>query len=96
MTQTHFPTLTHPDFVGKTGAGDIADAMAELDPNVGVMLDVQRSSRHLPDDDRVLVQGLAQPPRSPTLRRLIPFSPGRRGRRHSEPGMFRPLPARTR
>src|SRR6187549_2352813 len=39
MTQIHFPTLTHPDFVGKTGAGDIADAMAELDYNVGRMLD---------------------------------------------------------
>jgi arylsulfatase A-like enzyme len=39
MTQIHFPTLTHPDFVGKTGAGDIADAMAEVDYNVGLMLD---------------------------------------------------------
>lgn len=39
MTQIHFPTLTHPDFVGKTGAGDIADAMAEVDYNVGRMLD---------------------------------------------------------
>lgn len=39
MTQIHFPTLTHPDFIGKTGAGDIADAMAELDFNVGRMLD---------------------------------------------------------
>ena len=39
MTQIHFPTLTHPDFVGKTGAGDIGDAMAELDFNVGRMLD---------------------------------------------------------
>jgi len=39
MTQIHFPTLTHRDFLGKTGAGDIADAMAELDFNVGGMLD---------------------------------------------------------
>ena len=39
MTQIHFPTLTHPDFVGKTGAGDVADAMAEVDFNVGRMLD---------------------------------------------------------
>jgi arylsulfatase len=39
MTQIHFPTLTHPDFIGKTGAGDIADAMAELDYNVGRILD---------------------------------------------------------
>ncbi len=39
MTQIHFPTLTHADFAGKTGAGDIADAMAEVDFNVGRMLD---------------------------------------------------------
>jgi arylsulfatase A-like enzyme len=39
MTQIHFPTLTHPDFMGKTGAGDIGDAMAEVDHNVGLVLD---------------------------------------------------------
>jgi arylsulfatase len=38
MTQVHFPTLTHPDFAGKTGAGDIGDAMADLDHNVGIVL----------------------------------------------------------
>jgi len=39
MTQIHFPTLAHPDFAGKTGAGDIGDAMADVDHNVGLMLD---------------------------------------------------------
>jgi arylsulfatase len=39
VTQIHFPTLPHPDFVGKTGAGDIGDAMAEMDYNVGLILD---------------------------------------------------------
>ena len=39
MTQIHFPTLAHPDFAGKTGGGDIADAMAEMDANVGRVLD---------------------------------------------------------
>jgi arylsulfatase len=39
MTQIHFPTLPHPDFAGKTGAGDIGDAMADLDFNVGLVLD---------------------------------------------------------
>jgi arylsulfatase len=39
MTQIHFPTLAHHDFAGKTGAGDIADAMAEVDANVGRVLD---------------------------------------------------------
>jgi arylsulfatase len=39
ITQIHFPTLPHPDFAGKTGAGDVGDAMAELDANVGRVLD---------------------------------------------------------
>jgi arylsulfatase len=39
MTQIHFPTLAHHDHDGKTGAGDIADAMAETDYNVGLVLD---------------------------------------------------------
>ncbi|HSC26773.1 MAG TPA: arylsulfatase [Vicinamibacterales bacterium] len=39
MTQIHFPTLTHPDFAGRSGAGDIADAMMDVDHNVGLVLD---------------------------------------------------------
>lgn len=39
LTQIHFPTLPHPHFVDATGAGDIGDAMAEMDHNVGVVLD---------------------------------------------------------
>lgn len=39
LTQVHFPTLPHRDFAGKTGAGDFADAMVELDYRVGQMLD---------------------------------------------------------
>jgi len=39
LTQVHFPTLAHPDFVGKTGAGDVGDAIAETDHNAGVVLD---------------------------------------------------------
>ena len=39
LTQVHFPTLPHHDFAGKTGAGDVGDAMAEMDHNVGVILD---------------------------------------------------------
>jgi arylsulfatase len=42
-TQIHFPALAHPDFAGKTGAGDLGDAMADLDYNVGLVLDaIQR------------------------------------------------------
>jgi arylsulfatase A-like enzyme len=39
LTQVHFPSLPHPDFAGKTGAGDIGDVMAEMDANVGRVLD---------------------------------------------------------
>ncbi|MDA1080798.1 MAG: sulfatase-like hydrolase/transferase [Gemmatimonadetes bacterium] len=39
ITQIHFPTLAHPDFAGKSGAGDIGDAMADIDHNVGLVLD---------------------------------------------------------
>ncbi len=39
MTQVHFPTLAHPDFAGKTGAGDLGDAMADVDYNVGIILE---------------------------------------------------------
>jgi arylsulfatase len=39
MTQLHFPTLAHPDFAGKTGAGDIGDATADMDHDVGLVLD---------------------------------------------------------
>ena len=39
ITQIHFPTLPHPDFAGKTGAGDIGDSMADMDHNVGLVLE---------------------------------------------------------
>jgi arylsulfatase A-like enzyme len=39
ITQVHFPTLAHHDFAGSTGAGDIGDALAEVDYNTGLVLD---------------------------------------------------------
>jgi arylsulfatase len=39
ITQIHFPTLAHPDFDGKSGAGDIGDAMRDVDYNTGLVLD---------------------------------------------------------
>ena len=38
MTQVHFPALAHPDFAGSTGAGDMGNAMADVDHNVGLIL----------------------------------------------------------
>ena len=39
LTQPHLPTLPNPAFAGKTGHGDWADMLAEMDYNVGQMLD---------------------------------------------------------
>lgn len=39
LTQVHLPTLPHPDFAGKTGNGDFADSVVEMDHHVGEMLD---------------------------------------------------------
>jgi arylsulfatase A-like enzyme len=39
LTQVHFPTLPHPDFAGRTGAGDFADSLVEMDYHVGELLD---------------------------------------------------------
>jgi arylsulfatase len=35
----HFPTLPHPEFAGRTGAGDFADSVAEMDFRVGQIID---------------------------------------------------------
>jgi arylsulfatase len=35
----HLPTIPHPDFAGKTGNGDFADSVVEMDHHVGEMLD---------------------------------------------------------
>jgi arylsulfatase len=39
LTQLHYPTISHRSFSGKTGAGDFADSMAEMDYRVGQILD---------------------------------------------------------
>jgi len=39
LTQPHFPALPNPAFAGRTGNGDWADMLAEMDANVGQMLD---------------------------------------------------------
>jgi len=39
LTQVHIPTLPNPAFAGKTGNGDWADVLTEMDYNVGQMLD---------------------------------------------------------
>jgi len=39
ITQPHLPTLPNPAFAGKTGNGDWADMLTEMDHNVGAMLD---------------------------------------------------------
>jgi len=39
LTQPHLPTEPNPAFKGKTGNGDWADMLAEMDANVGQLLD---------------------------------------------------------
>jgi arylsulfatase len=39
FTHAHLPTLAHPDFAGKTGNGDYADVLAEIDHRTGQILD---------------------------------------------------------
>ena len=39
LTQLHLPTIPNPSFRGKTGNGDWADMLAEIDFNVGWIID---------------------------------------------------------
>lgn len=39
ITQVHYPTLPHPNFKGRTGLGDFADAVVEMDFHMGELLD---------------------------------------------------------
>lgn len=39
LTQVHYPTLPSHDFEGRTGNGDFADAVVEMDTHVGQVLD---------------------------------------------------------
>ena len=39
ITQLHFPSLAHPDFIGRTGHGEMADSLAEMDHRVGQIVD---------------------------------------------------------
>lgn len=39
LTQVHFPTLPHPAFAGRTGNGDFADSVVEMDFHVGELDD---------------------------------------------------------
>src|SRR5499427_1342804 len=39
FTLVHFPALPSPSFAGQTGHGDFADCLAEMDANVGRILD---------------------------------------------------------
>ncbi len=39
LTHLHFPTLPHSDFVGRSGVGEFADSMMEMDFRVGQIID---------------------------------------------------------
>jgi len=52
LTQVHLPTIPHPDFSSKTGNGDFADSVVEMDYRVGEMLDAVKK---LGIDDKTIV-----------------------------------------
>ena len=56
-THPHLPVLPHPDFKGKTGNGDHADMLAEVDYNVGQILD---TLDHLNIADNTIVVWLSE------------------------------------
>ncbi|HZN25089.1 MAG TPA: arylsulfatase [Burkholderiales bacterium] len=39
LTQLHYPTIPHREFAGRTGVGDFADSMVEMDHRVGQVVD---------------------------------------------------------
>jgi arylsulfatase A-like enzyme len=39
FTLVHYPTLAHPQFMGKTGYGEFSDSLAEMDHHVGQIVD---------------------------------------------------------
>ena len=43
-SMVHMPVLPHPDFTGKTGNGDWADCLAEMDFRTGQILDAIREA----------------------------------------------------
>ena len=43
LTHLHFPTLAHPDFAEKSGVGEFADSMMEVDYRVGEMMDAVKA-----------------------------------------------------
>ena len=52
FSQPHMPTLPHPEFAGKTGNGDWADCLAEMDHRTGQILD---AIKELGIEDNTLV-----------------------------------------
>jgi arylsulfatase len=45
FTLVHYPTLAHPDFMGKTGFGEFSDSLAEMDHHVGQIVDAVQELR---------------------------------------------------
>jgi arylsulfatase len=92
MTQNHFPTLTHPDFVGQDRRGDIADAMAESGLNVGAC-----STRSIGWRSRATPSSAGAPTTAPSAAAVarivgpvVGFYNTRDGRRHPD-AVHRPL-----
>lgn len=44
ITQLHFPTIPHRDYEGRTGKGDFADSLVEMDDRVGQIIDAVQAA----------------------------------------------------
>ncbi|BCY21687.1 sulfatase [Bordetella pertussis] len=53
LTQLHFPTIPHREFEGRTGKGDFADSLVEMDARIGQILDAV--DQHGIADDTVFI-----------------------------------------
>ena len=53
LTQLHYPTIPHRDFEGRTGKGDFADSLVEMDARVGEIIDAIEA--HGLTDDTVFI-----------------------------------------
>ncbi len=53
LTQLHYPTIPHRDFEGRTGKGDFADSLVEMDARVGEIIDA--IDAHGLTDDTVFI-----------------------------------------
>ena len=74
FTLVHFPALPNPGFAGLTGNGDFADSLAEMDANVGRILDAVDNLRIRDNTIVVFASDNGPDPTSPSQGSAGPWS----------------------